>query len=64
MQFVWAYYPNYSYCPHTILDWLITEARRIAHEELLAKQIEQNAYGAPQKHGNNNYSQNDYDEEY
>ena len=30
MNFVWAYYPQYSGNPHTILDWLQEEARRLA----------------------------------
>jgi hypothetical protein len=36
MEFVWAHYPKYSECPHTILNWLIGEAQRIAYEEYLA----------------------------
>ena len=33
MQFIWAYYPMHSGNPHEILNWLITEAQRIALEE-------------------------------
>lgn len=65
MQFVWVHYPQYSLCPHTILDWLIGEARRIANEEWQAKQLEQNAYGqGPTRYGNNNYNAGEEEEDY
>ena len=37
LQFVWAHYPIYSSNPHQILDWLQSEAQRIAYEEQQAK---------------------------
>jgi hypothetical protein len=55
MVFVWTYYPQYSGCPHNILDFLVTEARRIANEEQIAKKLEQEEYGSgPQNRTSNN----------
>ena len=52
-MFVLAYYPQYSLNPHQILDWLITEARRISFEEKQAK-LNQQAY---ERELNNNYNE-------
>jgi hypothetical protein len=41
MEFVWRHYPQYSGQPHSILDWLVGEARRIACVEHSAKQLEE-----------------------
>ncbi len=59
MIFVWAYYPQYSLCPHTILEWLVVEARRIFNEEQAAKQLEQEAYGSGPQNRTSNYNNND-----
>ncbi len=45
MVFVWTYYPQYSGCPHTILDSLVTEARKIAVDEQVARNLERELYG-------------------
>ncbi len=40
---MWTYYPQYSMCPHTILDWLVGEAQRIPYELSRANQLKQEA---------------------
>jgi hypothetical protein len=38
MEFVWAFYPKYSSCPHTILDWLKGEALRLRSNAVLEQE--------------------------
>lgn len=62
IQFVLAHYATYSNEPHTILDWLINEANRIAYEEEQERQLKDFLYEGPRR-PNNNYNENDDEEE-
>lgn len=62
-MFVFTYYPQYSACPHNILDWLVGEARRIAYEEQVLKNLEQESYGSGAQNRTSNNNNYEWDEE-